>query len=59
MFKATKIISDVAYKSIGKRKGKTAPRTGKEEHISAMAIPTNHVKNVTTIQPHIRGAGPA
>lgn len=33
--------------------------TGKEEQISAMAIPTNHVKNVTTTHPHIKLAGPA
>lgn len=34
-------------------------RTGKDEHISAMATPTNHVKNVTTTHPHIKLAGPA
>ena len=34
-------------------------RTGKEEQISAMAIPTNHVKKVTTTQPHNKLAGPA
>lgn len=33
--------------------------TGKEEQISAMAIATNHVKNVTATQPHIKVAGPA
>jgi hypothetical protein len=33
--------------------------TGKEEQISAMAIPTNQVKKVTTTHPHIRLAGPA
>ena len=33
--------------------------TGKEEQISAMAIPTNQVKNVTTTQPHSKLAGPA
>lgn len=33
--------------------------TGKEEHISAMASPTNQVKNVTTTHPHIKLAGPA
>lgn len=33
--------------------------TGKEEQISAIAIPTNQVKNVTTIHPHIKLAGPA
>ena len=39
--------------------GKTMILTGKEEHISAIAIPTNHVKNVTTTHPHIKLAGPA
>lgn len=33
--------------------------TGKEEQISAIAIPTNQVKNVTRTQPHTRVAGPA
>ena len=33
--------------------------TGKEEQISAMAIPTNQVKKVTTTHPHIKLAGPA
>lgn len=33
--------------------------TGKEEHISAMAIPTNQVKKVTTTQPQTKLAGPA
>lgn len=33
--------------------------TGKEEHISAIAMPTNQVKNVTTSHPHIKLAGPA
>ena len=33
--------------------------TGKEEQISAMAMPTNQVKNETTTQPHTRLAGPA
>jgi hypothetical protein len=34
-------------------------RTGKEEQISAMAKPTNQVKNVTTTHPHTIPAGPA
>jgi hypothetical protein len=34
-------------------------RTGKDEHISAMAIPTNQVKKQTTTHPHTRLAGPA
>lgn len=33
--------------------------TGNDEQISAMASPTNQVKNDTTIQPQTRGAGPA
>ena len=33
--------------------------TGKEEQISAMAMPTNQVKKETTTQPQTRGAGPA
>lgn len=33
--------------------------TGKEEQISAIAMPTNQVKKETTTQPHTRGAGPA
>ena len=33
--------------------------TGKDEQISAMAIPTNQVKNVVTSQPHSMVAGPA
>lgn len=41
-------------KNITKRK-----HTGKEEHISAKASPTNQVKNVTTTHPHIKLAGPA
>lgn len=34
-------------------------QTGKDEQISAMASPTNQVKNDTIIQPQTRGAGPA
>lgn len=33
--------------------------TGKEEQISAIAIPTNHVKKDTRTHPHTRVAGPA
>ena len=33
--------------------------TGKEVQISAMAMPTNHVKKETTTHPHTREAGPA
>jgi hypothetical protein len=33
--------------------------TGKEEQISAMAMPTNQVKKETTTQPQTREAGPA
>lgn len=34
-------------------------QTGNDEQISAMARPTNQVKNETMIQPQTRGAGPA
>jgi len=34
-------------------------QTGKDEHISAIAIPTNQVKKQTTIHPQTRLAGPA
>ena len=34
-------------------------QTGKEEQISAIAIPTNQVKNDTTTHPQTRLAGPA
>lgn len=43
----------------GKGKEKRRELTGKEEQISAMAIPTNQVKNVTTTHPHSKLAGPA
>jgi hypothetical protein len=33
--------------------------TGKEEQISAMAMPTNQVKKETTTHPQTREAGPA
>ena len=45
-------------KSRGKRIRKKK-HTGKEEHISAKASPTNQVKNETTTHPHIKLAGPA
>ena len=43
--------------AIGRRKRMV--QTGKDEQISAMATPTNQVKNVTTIHPQTRVAGPA
>ena len=33
--------------------------TGKDEQISAMAMPTNQVKKETMTHPHTRDAGPA
>ena len=48
------VIKEKKYIYITKRK-----HTGKEEHISAKASPTNQVKNVTTTHPHIKLAGPA
>lgn len=60
MLKIRKTESETAIFKMKLKAGKDGKaQTGKEEQISAIANPTNQVKNDTTTHPHTRLAGPA